>query len=132
MLFKSAGSKWEFVCLLQSVCNSEQHFVRTIALKHACLPCLLHANKPAEAMRVPRVSDGCSSCNGRLCMPHTINIQNIETICIVVRGMIVSLWLCIAFRLSRQRCAIVRSCQCFFFPLSFFSHSATRGSQVHV
>lgn len=75
MLFKSAGSELESVCVFYSVCNSKQRFVQTIALQRACLPCLLHTNKAVQPMRVPRVSDGCSSCYCRLGMPHTINIE---------------------------------------------------------
>lgn len=66
-------------CVIYSESNSEQHFVRTIALQHACLPCLLHANRPMQPMRVSRVSDGCSSCTRRLSIPHAINIQNHKT-----------------------------------------------------
>lgn len=41
------------LCVVYSLCNSERRSVQTIALLHACLSCLLRANKPAQPTRVP-------------------------------------------------------------------------------
>lgn len=88
------------LCVVYSLCNSERRSVPTVALLHACLSCSLRANMPAQPTRVPPppVSDVCSGCNRRLRIPHTINVQNIQSIRNMGRGMVASLRLSIAFR----------------------------------
>lgn len=89
------------VCAIHSDVLSEQ-LPCCMRFCHVCYAQISQLNPHVY----PPVSDGCSSCNRRLRIPHTINIQNIQTIRNMGRGMIASLRLCIAFRLAGQRRAI--------------------------